>query len=228
MTLLGGGVIPLSPSDRFASGGVFNLAAIIRRIIRVVSVRGVTDGLRQHIGRWAHEEQSAGNDPGRGGIRQRLLSSCCRPKRRRRNEKAEFHRRPGETKFDWRPGEADFHCQPGEAKSAEAGSRRQRGEANLTRRPGREARVGRCLPVTVEAKRYAVIEPLEARNERRTALSATPVCRWRGWRRRVRRQVQRASFPDRAARTRWCRDRADRGRQEFRQGPPGLARLGKS
>src|SRR5580698_9143454 len=50
MTPLGGGVMPLSPSDRFASGGVFNLAAIIRRIIRVVCVRGVTDGLRQHSG----------------------------------------------------------------------------------------------------------------------------------------------------------------------------------
>ena len=166
MTLLGGGVIPLSPVRSLCVWRGFNLAAIIRGIIGVVCARSVTDGLRQHVRRWAHEEQSAGNDPDRGGIRQRLLSSRCCPKRRRRNEEAEFHWRPGETKFDWWPGEASFLCEPGEAKSAEASSRRQRGEATLTRRPGHQARVGRCLPVALEGKRYAVIEPAKTRNGR--------------------------------------------------------------
>jgi hypothetical protein len=60
-----------------------------------------------------------------------------------------------------------------------------------------------------------------ARSGWRTDLPATPECRLRGLRPRVRRQVRLRFCPCRAERTRRCRDLADRDRSGSRQGPSG-------
>ena len=60
-----------------------------------------------------------------------------------------------------------------------------------------------------------------ARSRWRTDLPATPECRLRGLRPRVRRQVRLRFCPRRAERTRRCRGLAGRGRSGSRQGPSG-------
>jgi len=98
----------------------------------------------QHTRRWAHEEHSAGNDPGRDRIRQRLLSSRFRPKLDRRSQKTEYYRRPGEAKFHWRAGQTNCPRRPGKTSA-----RWLPGEATLTRRSRQQANVGRYRSITI-------------------------------------------------------------------------------
>ena len=155
MAPLGGGVIPPIPARSLCIWRGFNFGG--NNPCTLCTQR--TDGLRRHVRRWAHEEQSVGNDPGRRGLGRRSFSPRLRPKLDWRGQKANSASRPGEANGAWRSGAAS---------SPQAKSHRRRCEANLTRHPGQQAGIGGCLaiplevPSTLRGKRSALTQRVYA------------------------------------------------------------------